>query len=81
LWLELAGSIIAQSACRNNVAIGGGRSSSVPANFTAFVKIGDGQTFESGVLSYKYDAAITTAVNDYLYHAPEFSGLLAMGAP
>ena len=66
MWLELTGSMIAQGTCRNNVIIGGGRSSSVPANFTTFVKRGDGQTFNSGVLSYKYDASITTAVNDYL---------------
>lgn len=60
------GSILAQGDCRSNVNIGGGRISSVPKDFTAFCKRGDGQTFKSGVLSAKYDTAITTAVNDYL---------------
>jgi len=60
------GSIIGQGACRLNVKIGGGRTSAVPSDFTGALLRGDGNKMGKGVLSYNYDAAITTAVNDYL---------------
>ena len=65
-WGFDTGSIAAHGGCRLNANIGGGRTSSVPLNFTAFIKRGDGQTFKSGVLFYKYDSTITVAVNEYL---------------
>jgi hypothetical protein len=61
------GSLIAQGACRKGVNIGGGlRSANVPSDFAATIKRGDDRTFKSGVLSFKFDATITAAVNDYL---------------
>ena len=61
-----AGVTLANRSCRLNVPIGGGRKSAVPMDCTAPIKRGDRYTFKTGVLSFKYDAAITTAVNDYL---------------
>jgi hypothetical protein len=60
------GVILANGSCKLNVPIGGGRKSAVPMDFTAPIKRGDGHTFKTGVLSFKYDATITTAVNNYL---------------
>jgi hypothetical protein len=60
------GVILANGSCKLNVSIGGGRKSAGPVDFTAPIKRGDGHTFKTGVMSFKYDAAITTAVNNYL---------------
>ncbi len=60
------GCILAQGSCRLNVNIGGGRTSPVPNDFTGSLTRGDGRKLGKGVLSFKYDPAITIAVNEYL---------------
>jgi len=60
------GSFSCNGLCKLGVNIGGGRTSSVPRDFMATQKRGDNKEFKSFVFSVKYDATLTTAVNDYL---------------
>lgn len=60
------GATAANGVCNLNVDIGGGRRSSVPKDFTATQKRGDGDIFKTNVFSLKYDSTITKAVNNYL---------------
>ena len=60
------GTILARGSCKSNVDIGGARTSSVPIDFTAPILRGDGTSLGKGVLSFKYDATLTKAVNEHL---------------
>ena len=73
------GSILGQGGCKLNIKIGGGSTSPVPNDFMAALTRGDGGKLKKGVLSMKYDPAITVAVNDYLevnaIHSAKGSGV------